>query len=89
MFVFISKLFPIFIYPLGLAITLLVAALLLRHFPRWGRIAFTVAAMAWLGAVVLRGVYRYRIWRESAEQHNERRKELELIVESHKRDLRS
>ena len=38
MFVFLSKLLPIFVYPLGLITIFLVAALLLRRSPRWQRI---------------------------------------------------
>ena len=43
MFVFLSKFLPIFIYPLGLAITILVAAILLRRSPRWQRIFLLVS----------------------------------------------
>ncbi len=44
MFVFLSKLLPIFLYPVGLITILLIAALLLRRFPRWQSI-FVLAAL--------------------------------------------
>jgi uncharacterized SAM-binding protein YcdF (DUF218 family) len=51
MFVFLSKLLPIFIYPLGLAIGLLVAALLLGRSPRGMRIC----VLSGLGILLLSG----------------------------------
>lgn len=61
MFLFLSKLLPIFIYPLGLAVILLVAALLLRRAHRWGRICLLaslgillIASNAWVPATLRR-----------------------------------
>lgn len=50
MFLFLSKLLPLFLYPAGLACVLLVAALILRKYARW-RTALTIAALLviWLG----------------------------------------
>ena len=61
MFIFLSKLLPIFIYPLGLAIILLVAALLLRRAARWAQICLLaslgillIASSAWFPAMLTR-----------------------------------
>jgi len=63
MFVFLSKLLPIFIYPLGLAVILLVAALLLRRYPRWGQICLLaslgillVASNTWVPTALTRAL---------------------------------
>jgi uncharacterized SAM-binding protein YcdF (DUF218 family) len=50
MFLFLSKFLPIFVYPVGLAVVLLVAGLLLRKKPRW-LISCVIIALAilWLG----------------------------------------
>ena len=50
MFIFISKLFPYFVYPLGLAISLLFVALLLRRASRGPRIATGAALIILLTA---------------------------------------
>jgi uncharacterized SAM-binding protein YcdF (DUF218 family) len=63
MFIFLTKLLPIFIYPLGLAILLLVAVLFLRRVPRW-RSFFLLAALgillfasnAWIPAILMRSL---------------------------------
>jgi uncharacterized SAM-binding protein YcdF (DUF218 family) len=61
MFLFLSKLLPIFISPLGLAIILLVAALLLRRATRWARVCLLaslgillIASNAWIPAMLTR-----------------------------------
>ena len=51
MFVFLSKLLPFFIYPVGLITILLLTALLLRRFPRWQRICL----LASLGILLIAG----------------------------------
>ena len=63
MFLFLSKFLPVFIYPLGLAIILLVAALLLRGAPRWARIfllaslgILLAASNAWAPAMLTRSL---------------------------------
>jgi uncharacterized SAM-binding protein YcdF (DUF218 family) len=63
MFLFLSKLLPIFFYPLGLAVSLLVAALLLRHSPRWRGICMLVclgilliASNTWVPALLTRSL---------------------------------
>ena len=63
MFVFLSKLLPIFIYPLGLAIGFLVAALVLRRSPRWERIfmlaclgVLLIASNAWVASALTRSL---------------------------------
>lgn len=48
MFVFLSKFLPIFVYPLGLAVFLLLAALLLRRSLRWQRICMLAALIVLL-----------------------------------------
>ncbi len=48
MFLFLSKLLPLFLYPAGLATLLLIAALLLRRRARW-RTGLTVAALLVIG----------------------------------------
>jgi uncharacterized SAM-binding protein YcdF (DUF218 family) len=61
MFVFLSKLLPIFIYPLGLVIGLLVVALLLQHAPRRMRICvlaglgiLLLSSNAWIPSILTR-----------------------------------
>ena len=50
MFVFLSKFLPIFVYPIGLVIILLVVAILLRKKPRWMTTCVVLAlAVLWLG----------------------------------------
>jgi len=50
MFLFLSKLLPIFIYPLGLACCLLVIALLLKQQSRWMKITISAALFTlWIG----------------------------------------
>lgn len=63
MFVFLSKFLPIFVYPLGLAITFLVAAILLRRSPRWQRTYLLVsvgilliASNTWVAATLTRAL---------------------------------
>ena len=63
MFVFLSKLLPIFIYPLGLGVSFLVLALLLRPAARWMRICvlaclgiLLIASNAWVPAVLTRSL---------------------------------
>jgi uncharacterized SAM-binding protein YcdF (DUF218 family) len=63
MFVFLSKLIPIFIYPLGLAVILLVAALLLHRSPRGQRITLVgallillIASNTWVAASLTRSL---------------------------------
>ncbi len=63
MFVFLSKFLPNFIYPLGLAITFLIAALFLRRSPRWTRICVLVslvilliASNSWVATTLTRAL---------------------------------
>jgi uncharacterized SAM-binding protein YcdF (DUF218 family) len=63
MFVFLSKLLPFFVYPLGLAVILLVAALLLRRRPRWQRASMLAglgvllaASNTWVPAALTRAL---------------------------------
>ncbi|MFQ4137185.1 YdcF family protein [Nodosilinea sp. PGN35] len=69
MFLFLSKLLPLLVYPLGLACVLLVVALLcLRRRPRWaaGAIALALALLlvssnSWVATAVVRSLeWRYR-----------------------------
>ncbi|MCB8942844.1 MAG: YdcF family protein [Ardenticatenaceae bacterium] len=51
MFVYLSKVLPLFIYPLGLACVLMFIALLRRQQPRWQRGIIGLALLAlWLGS---------------------------------------
>ena len=61
MFVFLSKLLPIFIYPLGLAVALLLVAVLMKRSPRWGRICILaslgillIASNTWVPSALTR-----------------------------------
>jgi uncharacterized SAM-binding protein YcdF (DUF218 family) len=66
MIVFLSKLLPIFLYPLGLACVLLVAVLLSKRSPRWQRIGVILAlVLLWLGGNhwVASGLARSLEWR--------------------------
>jgi uncharacterized SAM-binding protein YcdF (DUF218 family) len=63
MFLFLSKFLPIFIYPLGLAVIFLVAALFLRRSPRWQRICILtalgillIASNTWIPAILTRSL---------------------------------
>lgn len=69
MFLFLSKLLPLLIYPLGLACVLLVVALIcLRRWPRWaaGAIALALALLLvssnnWVSTAVIRSLeWRYQ-----------------------------
>jgi len=66
MFVYLSKLLPLLVYPLGLSCILLVIALILAKRPRW-RTGLTIAALAllWLGSNrwVSYGLARSLEWR--------------------------
>jgi uncharacterized SAM-binding protein YcdF (DUF218 family) len=67
MFVFLSKLLPIFIYPLGLVVILLIATLFLRRLSRWSRIfiltslgILLIASNAWIPAILTKALeWRY------------------------------
>jgi uncharacterized SAM-binding protein YcdF (DUF218 family) len=67
MFIFLSKLLPLFIYPVGLIAISLVTALLLRRYPRWQRISFGGALLilwisgnAWVPSMLMRSLeWRY------------------------------
>lgn len=63
MFIFLSKLLPIFIYPLGLAVILLIAALWLRRSPRWQQICvlaslgiLLIASNSWVAVSLTRSL---------------------------------
>ena len=63
MFVFLSKLLPFFIYPIGLISILMLAALLLRRFPRWQRICLLaslgillIASNTWFATALTRSL---------------------------------
>ena len=63
MFLYLSKILPVFIYPLGLAITLLVITLLLYRSPRWQRIGVTaglgillIASNTWVPTILTRNL---------------------------------
>jgi len=63
MFVFLSKLLPTFIYPLGMVVILLAVGLLTRRSPRWVRICMSaslgillVASNAWVPAALTRSL---------------------------------
>ncbi len=63
---FLSKLLPLFIYPLGLACVLLIAALALRRWRRWQTTLVVLAFLAlWLGGnrIVTMAVVRSLEWR--------------------------
>lgn len=68
MFFFLSKFLPLFVYPLGLACVLLVAALAVRRRPRWQTtlVALTLVLL-WLsgtrplGAMVIRSLERQHL----------------------------
>lgn len=66
MIIFLSKLLPIFLYPLGLACILLVTVLLSKRWPQWQRIGVIIAlALLWLGGNhwVASGLARSLEWR--------------------------
>jgi uncharacterized SAM-binding protein YcdF (DUF218 family) len=49
MFLYLSKLLPLFVYPLGLACTLLIGALIVRRRPRWTTLLIVATlALLWL-----------------------------------------
>ncbi len=63
MFVFLSKFLPIFIYPLGLAITFLIVVFFLRRYPRWQRICLLaslgillIASNTWVPTILSRSL---------------------------------
>lgn len=63
MFIFLSKLLPIFIYPLGLTVIFLIAALLLRRSPRWQQICvlaslgiLLIASNSWVAVSLTRSL---------------------------------
>ena len=63
MFIFLSKLLPIFIYPLGLVVALLVTAILLRRRTNWAWVflltslgILLVACNTWVPAVLMRSL---------------------------------
>ncbi len=63
---FLSKLLPLFVYPLGLACVLLIAALSLRRWRRWQTTLVVLAFLAlWLGGnrIVTMAVVRSLEWR--------------------------
>jgi uncharacterized SAM-binding protein YcdF (DUF218 family) len=66
MLIFLSKILPIFIYPLGLACVLLIVVLLTKRWPRWQRIGILLAlAVLWIGGNhwVATGLARSLEWR--------------------------
>ncbi len=51
MFVYLSKLLPLLIYPLGLSILLLILALVLSKYPKWRKgMLITALVILWLGS---------------------------------------
>lgn len=69
---FLSKLLPLFIYPLGLSVILLIAALILAKKPRITRILLIFAVLIlWLGSTrwVAFGLARSLEWRYFPPQH--------------------
>lgn len=51
MFVYLSKLLPLLVYPLGLACILLILALVLGKYPRWRKaLTLTALALLWLAS---------------------------------------
>jgi uncharacterized SAM-binding protein YcdF (DUF218 family) len=63
MFIFLSKLLPIFVYPIGLITILLAAALMLRRSPHWRRICIGAALLillitgnAWIPSILTRSL---------------------------------
>jgi uncharacterized SAM-binding protein YcdF (DUF218 family) len=63
MFVFFSKLIPLFLYPLGLAVLLVLLALLLRRSPRAQRLAMLgallillIASNTWVASILVRSL---------------------------------
>lgn len=51
MFVYLSKLLPLFIYPLGLSCFVLIIALLLKKHPKWGKgLLMGALALLWLAS---------------------------------------
>ena len=66
MFVYLSKLLPLLVYPLGLACILLILALALAKHPRWRRgLVIAALALLWLGSNrwVSYGLARSLEWR--------------------------
>ena len=66
MFFYLSKLLPLFVYPLGLACVLLGLALLIQRNPRWQtRLIAITLALLWLGGnrIVAMAIVRSLEWR--------------------------
>lgn len=66
MFIYLSKLLPLFVYPLGLACFVLITALLVRRHPQWQTRLIAIAlAVLWLGGnhLVMLTVVRSLEWR--------------------------
>ncbi len=66
MFIYLSKLLPLFVYPLGLACLVLILALLVRRHPQWQtRLIVVTLVVLWLGGnhLVTMAVVRSLEWR--------------------------
>ena len=66
MIIFLSKLLPIFLYPVGLSSVLLITVLLSKRWPQWQRIGVILAlALLWLGGNhwIANGLARSLEWR--------------------------